>query len=197
MTRVAAGARLAVVALVAVGLAGCAEDEPDDQLPRNFTSSTTTEVLSHEEAAKKRARELAYQFVSGRNTILSSPQDYTSTTTIGYAEGRAAASLIAEAGDLVRQERRRTGEAELAADPEVTKVALDPGEKDGQEIHPYVEVRACIDASDTHLVDGRGNKVPDSQGQGPHPVKLHVANRSWPEPAAWDISWYKEVKGDC
>lgn len=195
MTRSARWSRLVVAALVAVGLAGCGEDEPDDQLPRNVTSSTTTEVLSHEESAEKRAKELAYQFVSGRNTILAAPEDYTSTASIGYAEGRAATSLIAEAGDLVRKDRTRTGEAELSRKPTVTKIDLDPGKEKGEEIHPYVEVRACIDASDTEVVDAKGKTV--SEGKGPHPVKLHVQNRNWPEPAAWRISWYKEIKGDC
>lgn len=195
MTPFARWSRLVVAAIVAAGLTGCGEDEPDDQLPRNVTSSTTTEVLSHEEAAEKRAKELAYQFVSGRTTILSSPEDFTSVASIGYAEGRAATSLIAEAGDLVRKDRRRTGEAELATKPKVTKIDLDPGTTKGEEVHPYVEVRACIDASDTRFVDAKGKKV--AEGEGPHPVKLHVQNRNWPEPAAWRISWYKEIKGDC
>lgn len=198
MTRRHAGATpFVLVAVAGLLLSGCGEEYPDETIDRQLVSSSTTTPPTGEEVAKERARGAVYQYVSGRNTVLSDPGSYRDTSSIGFAEGRAATSVVAEAGELDVEHHRLSGQAKLTADPEATDIDLDPPAKGGAAVAPFVEVRGCIDESATYAVDASGAKVEGSQGPGPHPVRFHVINRQWPSPSGWQIAWFEELKGSC
>lgn len=191
------GAPFAVVLVAALALAACGEDRDDDELPQDVFGTTSTTPPAQDQVSKDAARAKVYEYVSGRNTVLSDPDHYRDTSSIGFAEGREATSVIAEASELRTTNRKLVGAAKLTRDPSPTKVDLDPPKKNGQVVFPFVQLTACIDESATHLVDASGKQVPKSTGKGPRPVQFHVLNRQYPDETSWRIAWHKELKGSC
>lgn len=197
MTRPRRG--LAPFALVTIGallLTGCSQERDDARLSRSVETSPSSTTASEDEVEASAAARV-YQYVSGRSTIRKEPEKYTDVAAIDFAEGREATSLIAEAGTLAAKDRKQVGTGELTAEPTVLEVDLRPEKKQGHDVAPYVSVRACVDESDTHVVDAKGRKVADSEGAGPRPVEFHVLNRQWPSMSTWRIAWTKEIKGSC
>lgn len=190
--------RATVALSIAVGLllAGCSDDD-DGRLSPEIVDQSQQTSKSEDEVASDNARARVYNWVDGRTTMLASPEDYRSTATIGFAEGREASELVAEAGRLDMAGQRMTGKITLVGDPESTTIDLDPPAKQGVDVAPFVEVRACVDESRTQRVDSSGDAVAGSRGKGPRPMRFHVANRSWPNPDSWRITWHEEIKGSC
>ena len=42
-----------------------------------------------------------------------------------------------------------------------------------------------------------GEKVQNSDGPGPRPVRFYVTNRSLPSTTTWRIAWIEKLKGAC
>lgn len=189
----------APVALAVVGvlvLSACGEDRESERLPRTqdvATSDGEEDGATAEEEAAVRV----HQLVDGRNAILRSPGTYTDPASIGFAEEKLAKSIIAESNELERKGRTQEGTTKLTSEPEVAETDLNPPKGEGTQAAPFVRLRACVDASDTHLVDSKGKKVKDSSGSGPRPVTYHVTNRSWPAKSGWKVAWEKPIKGSC
>ena len=190
-------ARLALTLLAALLVTGCGTDRDDEVLPPGPYLSSSTTSTGAEQEAEDGARARVYEYVSGRNTVLSSPEQYLDTASIGFADDRVARDILAEAGDLRLAKHTLVGTAKLTRDPEPTTVDLEPPSSGGATVAPYVQVTGCIDESATHLVNAKGERVKNSQGPGPHPIRFHVSNRQWPNPTAWRIAWTKDLKGSC
>lgn len=192
-----AHAPFGLVVVAASVLTGCTGQDNDGRLSPDLSSQSSTTSASAEQLSKDAARGKVYEWVSGRGTVLSSPETYLDTSSIGFAEGTAATSIIAEAGELRLKNRKQSGAAKLTVDPEVTELNLDPPKKKGATVAPYATVRACIDESKTHVIDASGAKIAGTEGKGPHPVSFHVLNRHYPDPVNWRIAWSKDLKGAC
>lgn len=196
MTRASRATPLALATLTALALAACGGDDAGGLSP-DLVDQRQTTTTDPDEAATEGARTRVGQWVDGRNTILASPESYRSTASIGFAEGRASSSLIAEAGRLDIKGQRREGTTEIVGELKVTKMELEPKPKNGVAISPFVEMRACLDESGTSLVKESGGSVAGSTGRGARPMKFHVSNGSYPNPDSWMVSWTQEVKGHC
>lgn len=186
----------ALVAVAAVVVSGCGGERDDERMPRSVDQSSAAETAGRDEV-EDGAAERVYQYVSGRSAIRSNPGTYTDVSTIGFAEGRLATSLLVDAGELAAADRKQVGVGEVTESPTVLEVDLSPEKKKDESVAPYVSLRACVDESDTHVVDAKGKKVSTSEGKGPRPVQFHVLNRKWPSMEGWRVAWIKELKGSC
>lgn len=195
MTRV--GCAAVLLAVGAVLVSGCSQERETDRLPREVTSSTTTDEEGGVETAKEKARGRVFEYVGGRNAVLTDPQEYRTASSIGFAEEREAKELIGEAGELLEKQQKLTGEAEVTSDPTVVTIDLSPKAEQGRRASPYVIVRACVDESATHLVGAGGKKVSGSEGPGPRMMEFNVINRSWPSSESWRIGWVEDLKKPC
>lgn len=201
MTPPRRGRALVVLGLLgALSVTGCGQEREGARIPRDVDQPTTAATASVAEV-ERRAAESVFTYVSGRNSIRRAPTEHTglSISSIGYADGRRAKSLLADAGELAAAGHKQVGTAELTGNPEVLDVELRPTPEPGQKVAPapYVTLRGCLDESDTHLVDAKGRKVTGSEGTGPRAVKYHVINRHWPSMATWQVAWIDELKTSC
>lgn len=186
------------VALAVVGallLTGCGDDDESQRLPRTQTSASSTS--GDDESAEKHAAIRVHQFIDGTNKTRQEPGIFRDPSTIGYADSVPSKEMIAASLELEDEGRKQEGTVVLQGEPTVTEVDLNPDRKDGEVVNPFVEFRACVDASDTHLVDAKGKKVAKSEGKGPHPMKFRVINRHWPSNAGWRVAWEEPIKGSC
>ncbi|WP_435200917.1 hypothetical protein [Janibacter sp. GS2] len=184
---------LAVAALV---VSGCSQERASERLPRTQPSASSNSG-EDSETAEKRALTSVYQLIDGRDAIRQRPGTYREASSIGFADDKLATEIIAESLELESEDRKQEGEAKLTTPPTPVTTDLNPPEKKGQAVAPFVSVRGCVDDSAVHVVDAKGRKVKGSDGRGPHPVEFHVINRSWPSSTGWRVAWTKDLKGSC
>lgn len=186
-------------ALLVVGalvLSGCSEERQSERLPRT-QSSASSDTGEDSETAEKQATTSVYQLVAGRDAIRQKPGVYRHASSLGFADDKLATTIIAESLELEDKGRKQEGASKLTTSPTILETELNPPEKKGQPVAPFVSVRGCVDESKVHDVDAKGKKVKGSDGQGPHPVEFHVINRSWPSSSGWEVAWTKPIKGSC
>lgn len=189
-------APFALLVVGALVLSGCSEERASERLPRT-QSSASSDSGDDSATAQKRATTSVYQLVAGRDAIRQEPGVYRSASSIGFADDKLATTIIAESLELEDKKRKQEGSSKLTTDPRILKTDLNPPEKKGQPVAPFVSVRGCVDESKVHVVDSKGKKVKGSDGKGPHPVEFHVINRSWPSSSGWEVAWTKPIKGSC
>ena len=73
---------------------------------------------------------------------------------------------------------------QAASDFRVTAVDLNP---DNSDDYPAVELTACVDVSDTDLIDENGNSVVPSDSPDRVLVDYVVWNLSWPDGQQWRV----------
>ena len=189
----------APAALVLVGglvVSGCGEDRESERLPRT-QDAATSDGEEDGATAEEQAAFRVHQLVDGRNALRRGPGTYTDPKSIGFAEEKLAKAMIAESNTLDRKGRKQEGTTQLVGEPEVTETDLNPPKEGDAQPAPFVELRACVDASDTRIVNSKGKKVTDSEGTGPRPMKYRVINRSWPAKSGWKVAWEEPIKGSC
>lgn len=177
-------------------LAGCGEEAESERLPRTQSSASSSSGEDNE-SAEKQATFRVHQLIDGTNAIRSAPGTYRDAASIGFADVSEAKRIIAESLRLADKNRKQEGKVVIKGEPTIQEVDLNPPRKGETPVNPFVDVRACVDASKTHLVDAKGKKLAESAGKGPRPVKFHVINRQWPSNAGWRVAWQEPLSGSC
>ena len=197
MTRARRGATpFALLTLTAVLLTGCGDDSDSERLSRSQASSTSSSGDDNA-SAEKQALFRVHQLIDGRNAIRQAPGTYRDASSIGFADDGMAKTIIAESLELEDKDRKQEGKVVLSGEPTVHEVDLNPERQGEAAVNPYVDVRACVDASQSHLVDAKGKKVAKSEGDGPRLMQFHVINRHWPSNSGWRVAWEKDLKKPC
>lgn len=199
MTRRAPVAAALVTVLM---LVGCGDEDDSSRLDPSFNaSSSTAEALGDEDAARKRAEELVFQYVSSRDTALGDPAAYRNGEAMkATAEGSALGDVVRAADDLYREKKRQAGTTTVVS-RKVTKVDLSPepsgSATDAPAPNPLVVVEACLDASEVRVVTTSGASAKGERAGGRDLVRFGVINRSWPVLSEWRVAWLEDLKKSC
>jgi len=197
MSRTAGPRRLAVLAAAAVAvlLGSCATDgdpgavpTPSNTAPLTAPSPTAEPtpdptMLTPEEA-EERAKAAVEAYLALFDEISANPD--TDLAELGQVAHGRALDWATHQISTWRQAGHTGLGAQVASDFNITAVELEPD--DSADIdYPSVELTACVDVSDTDIVDEDGNSVVPADRLDRVLVDYIVWNIGWPDDQEWRV----------
>jgi len=193
MSRTAWPRRRAVLAAAgaAVLLGSCTTDgdpgaapTPSNTAPLTAPHPTAEPTMLPAEEAEERAQASVEAYLALFAEVSADPD--TDLAELGQVAHGRALDWATHQISTWRQAGHIGVGAQVASEFNVTAVELDPGDSDEVD-YPSVELTACVDVSNTDIVDEDGNSVVPADRLDWVLVDYIVWNIGWPDDQQWRV----------